>query len=124
MRLRWGISAAVLVSLLFGLMLARTACAREATPGAIVGNPDNFDGQTVTIRGTVTNLRTTVSRKGNPYYTYDLRQGDHAVRVFSFGKPTCLEGSPATVEGRFTKTKRISGRTFYNEVEANTTRCN
>lgn len=116
-------SAAVVVGILLAFVVVRPAIERDTSISTILQNPDSFDGQTVTLRGTVTNLRETVSRRGNPYYTYDLRQGDQTIRVFSFGKAPCSKEEAATVEGRFTKIKRVSGRTFYNEIEARTTRC-
>jgi hypothetical protein len=119
---RSGISAA-LVCVLLGLVLVSGACGLDTTASKILEDPDKFDGKTVTITGTVVQLRTTVSRKGNPYYTYDLHDGARAIRVFSFGKPVCAEGTTATIEGRFTKVKRVSGQAFYNEVEAKTERC-
>jgi len=56
-----------------GLLLAaaRPAGALEASPSAILTDPDRFDGKSVTIRGTITDLRETVSRRGNAYYTFD-----------------------------------------------------
>ena len=120
--LRSPISALLALALL-GIVLVNGACGFDTTPSQILQDPDKFDGKTVTIRGTVTHLRTTVSRKGNAYYTYDLHDGNRAVRIFSFGKPECSAGVTATVTGLFTQVKRVSGRTFYNEVEANTTRC-
>ncbi len=122
MQSRSTISVSFVLALLVAVLVT-TACGLDTGPSEILKDPDKFDGKTVTITGTVLNLRTTVSRKGNAYYAYDLRSGDVAIRVFSFGKPVCAEGVTATVEGRFTKVKRVSGRTFYNEVEARTTRC-
>lgn len=122
MQSRWPVSAAVLLALL-GFVVLGGSCRGDTSPNEILQDPDKFHGKTVTIIGTITGLRTTVSRRGNPYYTYDLHAGNDAIRVFSFGKPVCDEGGTVTVEGRFTKIKRVSGRTFYNEVEAKATRC-
>jgi hypothetical protein len=57
----------------FGLLVAnaRPAGALDASPSAILTNPDRFDGKSVTIRGTITNLREILSRRGNAYYTFD-----------------------------------------------------
>jgi len=89
----------------------------NASPSDILANPDRFDGQPVTIRGTVTNLQERVSRAGNPYYTLDLSDGKQAIRVFSFGTAPC-RADAATVEGSFAKIKRQGRYTFYNEVTA------
>lgn len=97
--------------------------AAETTPGDLLNYPERFDHAAVTVRGMITNLRATVSRKGNPYYTFDLASGGNSVRVFSFGTSPCKDGSPATVDGRFDRVKRVSGRTFYNEIDATKVAC-
>jgi hypothetical protein len=102
---------------------ACTASGAPTTPGDILANPDRFDGEVVRITGKVTNLRENVSRRGNAYYTYDLDDGLASIRIFSFGKAPCPEGSGTTLEGIFSKEKRLIGRTFYNEVEARSTKC-
>jgi hypothetical protein len=58
--------------LLSMLSTVATAQAIRTSPSEILGNPDRFDGQAVTISGTVTNLQEQVSRAGRPYYTFDL----------------------------------------------------
>jgi DNA polymerase III alpha subunit len=94
----------------------------NTSPTAILADPDRFDGQTVTISGTITNLQQRVSRAGNAYYTLDLSDGRQAIRVFSFGTAPCRAGA-ATVEGTFAKVKRQGRYTFYNEVTATRVTC-
>ena len=107
-------------------LLAVTALASaqavSTSPSDILANPDRFDGQAITIRGTVTNLQERVSRAGNPYYTLDLRDGKQAIRIFSFGTAPCRAGT-ATVEGTFAKVKQQGRYTFYNEVTATRVTC-
>jgi hypothetical protein len=88
----------------FGLLLATAhpIDAVQASPETILTNPARFDGQSVTVSGTITNLRETFSRRGNPYYTLDLSDGKQAIRVFSFGKAPCHNGT-ATVDGTFAR---------------------
>ncbi len=97
--------------------------ALDATPGQILDRPDQFDGKAVTLVGTVRNLDARVSRRGNPYYTFDLAAGGRSIKIFSFGRPPCPGRSAVSVEGVFQKVKRVSGRTFYNEVEAQRVVC-
>jgi hypothetical protein len=97
--------------------------ASDTTPAQILEGPDQFDGKAVTLVGTVTNLDARVSRRGNPYYTFDLSAGGRSIKIFSFGRPPCLARSTVSVEGVFQKVKRVSGRTFYNEVEAQRVSC-
>ncbi len=76
----------------------------------------------MTISGTITNLRETVSRRGNAYYTFNLSDGTRAIRVFSFGKAPCRSGT-ATVEGTFAQVKQVGRLTFHNEVTATQITC-
>jgi len=98
----------------FALILAAAvvppgaAYAPITTLGEIFANPDRFDGQVVTIEGMVTNLRQRVSRLGDPYYKFDLSDGQRAIRVVSLGRPPCQSGA-VMVEGTFDKMK-IEGR--------------
>jgi len=118
MRLWW---ASVVIALVL-LVTAPPVGALDASPSAILTNPDGFDGKSVTIHGTITNLRETVSRRGNPYYTLDLSDGRRAIRVFSFGKAPCRSGT-ATVEGTFAQVKQVGRLTFRNEITATQVTC-
>jgi hypothetical protein len=106
------------------LSVATSASAQvvNTSPSDILTNPGRFDGQPVTISGTITNLQERVSRAGNAYYTLDLSDGKQTIRVFSFGKAPCCVGV-ATVEGSFEKVKRQGRYTFYNEVMATRVMC-
>ncbi len=114
--------AALIAVFLLTVVIVRHASALDATPGAILANPDRFDGKAVTVRGTIANFRETISRRGNPYYTFDLSDGTGAIHVFSFGKAPCRSG-PVIVEGTFARVKQVSGRTFYNEITATQVTC-
>jgi len=107
---------------LFALVTSAFAQVVNTSPTAILGDLDRFDGQTVTLRGTVTNLQERVSRAGNSYYTFDLSDGKQAIRVFSFGTAPCRAGA-ATIEGSFAKIKQQGRYTFYNEVTATRVLC-
>src|SRR5438445_5151287 len=102
-----------------GLLLAAVppTGALDASPSGILSDPARYDAQRVTIHGMATNLHETVSRRGNPYFTFDLSDGTRAVRVFSFGKALCRSGM-ATVEGTFEKLKQVGRLTFHNEITA------
>lgn len=104
------------------LLTSSIAPGVNTSPTDILKNPDRFDGQAVTIRGTVIILQERVSRAGNPYYTLDLNDGKQAIRVFSFGTAPCRAGA-ATVEGTFAKVKQQGRYSFYNEVTATRVTC-
>jgi hypothetical protein len=107
------------------VLLSATApvFALNASPGEILANADRYDGQPITTRGTVKNLQETVSRRGNPYYTFELADGSRGVKVFSFGHAACPAGSAATVEGTFKKVTQQGRYVFYNEIQATSVAC-
>jgi DNA polymerase III alpha subunit len=102
-------------------MLFSTASveAREATAQAIIANPALYDGQTVTVHGTVTELRERTSRRGNAYTTFKLQDpSGGAVSVFSWGHPTSKNGDRVEVEGVFQEVKHVAPYVFYNEIDS------
>jgi len=112
------------IALLCLLSVTSSASAQlvNTSPSEILGSARRFDGEAVTISGTITNLQERVSHAGNRYYTFDLSDGKQAIRVFSFGSAPCRVGG-ATVEGTFEKVKRQGRYTFYNEVTATKVTC-
>jgi len=94
-----------LLSLGAALLAITAAQAAPVSVGDILSNPDRFDGQVVTIEGTVTNLRQHVSRLGDLYYKFDLSDGQQVIRVLSRGTPPCRSGA-VMVEGTFNKMRR------------------
>jgi len=118
-------SPGILVIALLCLLAAATSASAQVvntSPSEILASAGRFDGQPVTISGTITNVQERVSRAGNPYYTFDLSDSKQAIRVFSFGTAPCRVGG-ATVEGSFEKVKRQGRYTFYNEVTATRVMC-
>jgi hypothetical protein len=95
----------------------------EMSPSELLANPDGFDGQAVTLHGTVEKFREGVSPDGAPYYKFRLSDEQTAARVFSFGRSPCRNGMQATVEGIFEKANRLGARTHYNEVTATRVTC-
>ena len=121
-------TALISTRITFALILAAAvvppgaANAPVTTPSEILANPDRFDGQVVTIEGTMTNLRQRVSRRGDPYYKFDLSDSKQAIRVFSLGRSPCRSGA-VMVEGTFDKMKRGRRYTSYNVVNASRVIC-
>jgi hypothetical protein len=114
----------VVMAVVMLLLTAQSpAFALNASPNEIMANADRYDGQLITTRGTVKNLRETVSRRGNPYYTFELVDGSRGVKVFSFGNAPCPAGSAATVEGTFKKVTQQGRYVFYNEIQATSVAC-
>jgi len=84
----------------------------------LLGNADHFNGQPVTVIGTMSNFRANRLRHGGPMYTFDLSDGTGTVHVTAFVKPPCQSGA-ATVEGTFGHAKwRVNARYSLEEITA------
>lgn len=115
----WIAGLAVIVS----LVAVVGAWALQSSPTEILGNPDRFDGQIVTMSGRLTNVQPRVSQRGNAYFTFELSDGRTSITVFKFGESPCRAGTTATVEGRFEKVKQVGRHTFRNQVDATKITC-
>jgi hypothetical protein len=109
---------AIVVSL---LQLARWLLV--PAPPVLPFDPVAYDHRHVRLEGTVTALESTVSRRGNPYHYFLLNTGRGQVVVFKFGSPRCAEGQRATVEGVFHHVYQRGGRTFTDEIDAESINC-
>jgi hypothetical protein len=114
-----------LCGVLTALALLALASAGPAaiSPSELLADPDRFDGQTVTLQGTVEKFREGVSPDGAPYYKFRLSDEQTAVRVFSSGRSPCRNGMQATVDGVFERINRLGPRIHYNEVTATRVTC-
>ena len=106
------------LAVIVSLVAVVGAWALQSSPTEILGNPDRFDGQIVTMSGMLTNVQPQVSRRGNAYFTVELSDGRTSITVFKFGEPPCRAGTTATVEGRFQKVKQVGRYEFRNQVDA------
>jgi hypothetical protein len=91
----------------------------------LVGNPDRFNVQPVTVSGAMSNLRANVPRRGVRRYTFDLSDSSDTVHVISFSEPPCRSG-PVTVEGIFEQVKRrinVSSPSSFAEITAQKVMC-
>jgi hypothetical protein len=93
------------------------------SPSDLQMDPDRFDGQAVTLQGTVEKLREKVSPDGAPYVKFRLSDGPSAVRVFSIGRSPCRNGMQATVEGTFERVNRLGRLAYYDQVTATRVTC-
>ena len=122
MRTRWPARTYAFVVVL-SLALVVACEGADALVKALLADSARYDGQAVTLTGTVTQLDARVSRRGNPYYTFKLDDGSGRVPVFSFGQPPCPSPSRVTVDGEFRHVKRVGGHTFYDQVDARRVVC-
>jgi hypothetical protein len=122
MRTRWPARTCVLVAIL-ALALAAASEGADGSVKTILSDPGRYDGQTVTLGGTVTQLDVRVSKRRNSYYTFKLDDGSGRITVFSFGQPPCPSPSRVTVDGEFRHVKRVGAHTFYDQVDARRVVC-
>jgi len=104
----------------FILSLALIAQTAQLSVSELLTNPDRFNGQRVTVIGTMNNLRGSTWHRGTRRYTFDLGDDNRTVYVISFEKPPCRSGA-ATVEGTFERVKK--GSHFSNEITARSVTC-
>ena len=119
---RWPARACAYVVVL-SLVLVGICEGADGSIKTILSDPGRYDGQAVTLAGAVTQLDARVSRRGHAYYTFKLDDGSGRVTVFSYGQPPCPSSSRVTVDGEFRRVKRVSGHTFYDQVDARRVVC-
>ncbi|HET9392650.1 MAG TPA: hypothetical protein VFO29_03850 [Candidatus Rubrimentiphilum sp.] len=101
----------------FVLLAASPAPSASPTPIAtILAAPASFDGQHVTVNGTIQQLSERTSRRGNDYTTFDLCDGS-CVHVYSYGHPKLSNGQTLTVSGKFFADKHVGNADFKNEID-------
>jgi hypothetical protein len=81
---------------------------------AVIQNPEEFDGQAVTLQGWVKEM---TSRRGNGYTTFKIQSGG-AVDVLKWGSPSIKDGDRVRVEGTFHRVNHVGPYTFYDQIEA------
>ena len=113
--------------LLFGIFLVSvivlgsfSICpATETTVEKIINNKDSYDGQEVSVTGTVSNLKFRTLTAGNNYTTFILvGKSGGRIKVFNWGKLKLQPGQKVQVTGLFRKVRRTGNRNYYNEIEA------
>jgi hypothetical protein len=108
----------------FGLCFALTLVAASPAPSAsptriadILAAPSSFDGQHLTVNGTVQQLSEKTSRRGNDYTTFDLCDAS-CIHAYSYGHPKIANGQTLTVSGKFFADKHVGTLDFKNEIDA------
>jgi hypothetical protein len=85
---------------------------------AVLANPTAFDGQHLSVSGTIAKLAQKTSRRGNDYTTFDLCDGTSCVHAYSYGHPKLANGQTLTVNGKFFADKHVGSLDFKNELDA------
>jgi hypothetical protein len=91
----------------------------ETTVQKILANRDSYDGQEVSVSGTVSRLKLKTSKVGKDYTTFSLMsESGGSLTIFVWGQPKLKQGQKVKVTGTYRKVKRVGRYTFYNEIEA------
>jgi len=107
----------ILLLILFSLPNAQAG--NNVSIQEILSNPDQYDGQEVTVQGNASKVKVKVSKKGNEYTAFSLiDESGKGINVFIWGNPKIRDGQKVTVSGIFQKIKKVGKYTFYNEIEA------
>ena len=104
----------------FLLQVQLPLAGEKVTVKEILSNPDKYDGQEVSLQGKATKIRARVSKKGNDYTTFTLKdESGKGMNIFTYGHPPIIDGQKVTVTGIYQKVKKVGIYKFSNEVEAN-----
>jgi hypothetical protein len=112
---------------LLGILLVSTivlggfpiCAAAETTVEEIMNKGDSYDGRTVSVMGTVSNLKFGSLEVGNNYTTFMLAsKSGGRVKVFARGKLTLKAGQKVQVTGVYRKVSKAGPRYFYNQIVA------
>lgn len=112
----------MIIGITLTLALLATPVPAPAAPAPakiadILANPGSFDGQRLSLSGTIAKLAEKTSRRGNDYTTFDLCDGTPCIHVYSYGHPKLANGQTLTVSGRFFADKHVGSADFKNELD-------
>src|SRR5262249_30927645 len=100
------------------LFFTSVAFGKELPVKSLLDNPAQFDGTSVTVRGTTLAVKETVSRIGNAYTTFQVQDAGAVITVFTWGHPGTRDANRVEVTGIFQRVRHVGRYTFYNEIEA------
>jgi hypothetical protein len=112
---------------LFGTLLVSTIVlggiticpAAETTVEKIINNRDSYDGQEVSVKGTVSNLKIKTLEVGKTYTTFMLAgKSGGRIKVSVSGTLKLKPGQEVQVKGVYRKVRTTVQRYYYNEIEA------
>ncbi len=94
----------------------------EVTIDQLVSNPNQYDGQRVTLEGFVDKVEYTKSSKGEPFTLFRMNDGtNNEVRVYYEDEHLELsKGDKVKIQGRYKKQKRYLLYKLKNVIKART----
>ncbi len=110
-----------------GIALSLVLSAASPTPAAqpvaatkiadVLANPTSFDGQHLTVSGTIAQLAERTSRRGNDYATFDLCD-TACLHIYVRSHPKIADGQTLTVSGKFYADRKVGSFDVKNELDA------
>jgi cytochrome c-type biogenesis protein CcmE len=100
------------------LLAPGLVAARDRSPTEVLNAPGRFDGQTIVLAGTISNVKERQTTQGQRYYLFDVDDGIRAINVIKVGVLPCGSGGYAVVEGAFQRTREFDKETFRNQIKA------
>ncbi len=106
----------------FGVLASALALAvdKVALPD-LLKDPKAYDGKTISVTGAVAEFKQKTSRKGNKYFTFQMKTGDKQIlNVYSQGEAPegTKDGAKVVVVGVFRQEKKVLDFTVKNEIDA------
>ncbi len=93
--------------------------AAETTVEEIMNKTDSYEGKTVSLAGTVSNLKFGSIEVGKSYTTFVLASKTGGrIKIFAWEKLTLKTGQNVQVTGVFRKVSAAGNRYFYNQIVA------
>jgi hypothetical protein len=115
----WWAAAAALCCLLSPVQ----TFAVDATPADIIRNPSMYAGQSITVRGTIANVRPAQVAPGPPATAFDVFDSGAFVTVLTPVPLPCFAGSPVTVTGLFQPSRFLGRVPVANLIQAFSVAC-
>ncbi|HEX9742752.1 MAG TPA: hypothetical protein VGA17_08185 [Nitrospiraceae bacterium] len=84
----------------------------------LLAHPDQYDKQTVSVVGEVTNLQVATARDGQNVYAFLLKSGGGTVKVIGLGRTAVRDGEQVVVEGTFNRMRQGGRTAVLNEIRA------
>ncbi|MFO0773904.1 MAG: hypothetical protein U0172_04465 [Nitrospiraceae bacterium] len=111
--------------LLLGLSLQNQTIAGAADILEIVdlvAHPEQYDRQSITVTGQVSNIQLATTRDGKPAYGFLLKDSGGTLKVVALGQADVHEGDLIIVEGLFSRMRQAGRTIIYNEIKATSIR--
>lgn len=88
----------------------------------LVTHPEQYDHQSVTVTGEVSNIQLATTRDGRPAYGFLLKDSAGILKVVALGRAEIRDGEQVIIEGLFNRVRQAGRVIIYNEIKATSVR--